>query len=197
MGLVTEQHDIRLYGLRHGQSEANEQGIIVSDPSVGAKEFGLTEVGREQIRQTATETTLSRDTVILCSPFLRTTVTAQLFAAQIGAEAPQTDDRLAERYFGDLEGLLDGHYARVWTQDRRDARHTQWQVESVASVWQRFEALWTECTQCHRDRAIVLVTHGDVLSIGACGLHTVDLCQHHEGFAFETAELRLLCLPCV
>ena len=106
---MTEQNGIQLYGLRHGQSEANEQGIVISDRSVGAKEYGLTEVGREQIHQTATETSLSRDTVILCSPFLRTTATAQLFAEQIGAEGPQTDDRLVERHFGDLEGLLDGH----------------------------------------------------------------------------------------
>ena len=34
--------------MRHGQSEANAQGIIVSDPKIGCFRYGLTALGREQ-----------------------------------------------------------------------------------------------------------------------------------------------------
>lgn len=42
------------YGLRHGQSEANVEGIISSDPAVGTVRHGLTADGRLQARRAAT-----------------------------------------------------------------------------------------------------------------------------------------------
>jgi len=109
-----------------------------------------------------------------------------------GVEDVTPDERLIERHFGTLEGSSDKCYGQVWDLDRRDPHHAHWQAESVRSVWQRFDSLWTACRQRYKDRTVVFVTHGDVLSIGACGLHQADLATHHERFAFETAELRLL-----
>ena len=37
--------------LRHGKSLANEQGIILSDPASGTKGYGLSNVGKEQVKQ--------------------------------------------------------------------------------------------------------------------------------------------------
>lgn len=41
------------YGLRHGQSTANVEGIISSDPFVGSLKHGLTDLGRTQARGAA------------------------------------------------------------------------------------------------------------------------------------------------
>ncbi|MCH8217893.1 MAG: histidine phosphatase family protein [Planctomycetes bacterium] len=189
---MTQQNGIQLYGLRHGQSEANEQGIIVSDPVAGCKGCGLTPAGRAQVSGASSAAPLGQDAVILCSPFLRTLETARLLAEARGVEDVTPDERLIERHFGTLEGSSDKCYGQVWDLDRRDPYHAHWQVESVRSVWQRFDSLWTECRRRHIDRTVVFVTHGDVLSIGACGLQQADLTTHHERFSFETAELRLL-----
>lgn len=197
MGLVKEQHGIqlygiRLYGIRHGQSEANEQGMIVSDPVAGSKGYGLTPVGEAQVCETSSAAALDHSVVILCSPFLRTIESARILAEAWGVKDVTPDDRLVERHFGTLEGLSDECYGQVWDLDRRDPHQTHRQVESVRSVWRRFDSLWTECRQRYIDCAVVFVTHGDVLSIGTCGLQQADLATHHERFAFETAELRLL-----
>lgn len=189
---MTQQNGIQLYGLRHGQSEANEQGIIVSDPAVGFKGCGLTPAGRAQVSGASSAAPLGQDALIFCSPFLRTLETARILAEARGVEDVTPDERLIERHFGTLEGSSDKCYGQVWDLDRRDPYHAHWQVESVRSVWQRFDSLWTECRRRHIDRTVVFVTHGDVLSIGACGLQQADLTTHHERFAFETAELRLL-----
>ena len=37
------------YAFRHGQSQANVDGIIISDPDVGTKEYGMTEEGIRQV----------------------------------------------------------------------------------------------------------------------------------------------------
>ena len=189
---MTQQNGIQLYGLRHGQSEANEQGIIVSDPAVGFKGCGLTPAGRAQVSGASSAAPLGQDALIFCSPFLRTLETARILAEARGVEDVTPDERLIERHFGTLEGSSDKCYGQVWDLDRRDPYHAHWQVESVRSVWQRFDSLWTECRRRHIDRTVVFVTHGDVLSIGACGLQQADLTTHHERFSFETAELRLL-----
>jgi len=39
--------------MRHGHSEANEQGIIVSRPEIGTRRYGLTEKGRAQVEASA------------------------------------------------------------------------------------------------------------------------------------------------
>lgn len=44
----------RYFGLRHGQSEANLEGIISSDPAVGTVKHGLTPLGRLQARRVGT-----------------------------------------------------------------------------------------------------------------------------------------------
>ena len=190
---MTQQNGIQLYGLRHGQSEANEQGIIVSDPASGFKSCGLTPAGRAQVSGASSAAPLGQDALIFCSPFLRTLETARILAEARGVENVTPDERLVERRFGSLEGSSDKCYGQVWDLDRRDPHHGHWQVESVRSVWQRFDSLWIECRRRYIDRTVVFVTHGDVLSIGACGLQQADLTTHHQRFAFETAELRLLC----
>ena len=39
----------RYFAMRHGQSEANAAGIIVSDPANGCPRYGLTPLGRQQV----------------------------------------------------------------------------------------------------------------------------------------------------
>jgi hypothetical protein len=38
------------FGIRHGESEANVAGLIVSAPEVGTQKYGLTERGRRQVQ---------------------------------------------------------------------------------------------------------------------------------------------------
>jgi broad specificity phosphatase PhoE len=45
----------RYFALRHGQSEANIEGIISSDPVGGTIKHGLTASGRAQARAAATQ----------------------------------------------------------------------------------------------------------------------------------------------
>jgi broad specificity phosphatase PhoE len=51
--------------MRHGQSLANQQGIIVSDPVSGVlEEYGLSVVGRRQAEESAQSSGLNQDTLI-------------------------------------------------------------------------------------------------------------------------------------
>jgi broad specificity phosphatase PhoE len=65
--------------MRHGQSKANLKEIIISHPENGLLEkYGLTELGRQQARQSAASSPLTKDTLILSSDFSRARQTAEI-----------------------------------------------------------------------------------------------------------------------
>ena len=176
--------DNRFFLMRHGQSQANVKGVICSDPAQGRTVYGLTEMGRYQVRRNAEEMRMSgqwhQECALVTSPFLRAVQTAEIVAEILGIPKAEQDERLRERFFGDLEGQSDSRYQQVWQQDQKDARHTQWQVESVDSVAARACALVNQLEQQHEEKTFVLVTHGDLCSILSCALDGENLRFHRQ-----------------
>ena len=74
-------------GIRHGQSLANQEGIIISDPANGVGNYGLTKEGQNQVRLSvqghlessrASTLKLNTNTLIIHSDFKRAHETAKL-----------------------------------------------------------------------------------------------------------------------
>ena len=154
-----------VYALRHGQSEANVQGIISSDPEVATVTHGLTPSGREAAAAAAAAVVarakeLGCGVAICSSDFLRARETATIVhEAVAAANVPvwpsagvSLRSELRERRFGGFGSVLlqveEGNvaarrlyekvgYAEVWREDALDATHERYGVESVASVLSR------------------------------------------------------------
>ncbi|KAJ3176025.1 hypothetical protein HDU87_005542 [Geranomyces variabilis] len=130
--------------LRHGQSQANVQGVIVSLPVTGCSASGLTEKGKAEAKAAARK--LEADLApgdrvrIYSSDFLRALETAMTIAAALSLSdidvTIHLTQKLRERFFGDYEGGSTASYQLVWDAD---ARHEpcQHRVESVESVRKR------------------------------------------------------------
>eukprot|EP00929_Paragymnodinium_shiwhaense_P038055 TRINITY_DN20179_c0_g1_i4.p1 TRINITY_DN20179_c0_g1~~TRINITY_DN20179_c0_g1_i4.p1 ORF type:complete len:161 (+),score=44.63 TRINITY_DN20179_c0_g1_i4:52-534(+) len=79
----------RYFALRHGESEANVAGIIISDPKVGTKRYGLTKKGIAAVRVSAAafakKVTAQRPFAveIIASDFKRTMETARTFRSAL------------------------------------------------------------------------------------------------------------------
>jgi len=189
----------RFYLFRHGRSEANEAGLIVSDPVRGAQGYGLTPQGRDQVEasaHTAWQSSLVDSALsVVSSPFLRAQETARIAARIWAVSSIQTDERLRERACGQFEMAQDESYEQVWSQDRIDPEHRQGGVESVADVWMRSRSLIQELDQGTTDTTFVLVTHGDVASALLCGMAQEDFRRHRELYALNTAEIRQVETP--
>lgn len=172
------------YLMRHGHSQANAEGIICSNLSKGRLSYGLTTLGREQVRTTVEDMWIGghwhQDCVIMASPFLRTIQTAEILAEVLGIEEIGQEERLRERFFGALDGGPDSQYQQVWDLDQDNPKHTQWQVESVTKVAQRGRDLTHELDDHYRDRIVILVAHGDICSILATTLSDQDLKRHRQ-----------------
>lgn len=181
--------------LRHGQSEANVQGLIASSPAAAYEGFGLTDVGRSQVRTSLLAALDSgivpRDCHVVSSPLLRARESAAIAADVLGTTV-RVDPRLAERGFGQFELGSDEQYERVWTEDRTDPSHENWGVESTQSILDRVSTLLRELHESDDTGTFLLCTHGDVASVLLCASLGLSITQHREVGAMGNGEVRQL-----
>lgn len=181
--------------LRHGESTANVEGLIVSMPGPRAlSEVGLTERGRHQARAAARRARalgLGPDALIVSSDFARARETAEEFARALGAAAPRLDQRLRERSFGHHDEGPASAYDGVWAIDRDRGVHDG-EVEQVAAVAQRVLEVLREADAAAGTAPVVLVAHGDVLQIALALGAGRDPHDHREVLPLGNAELRRL-----
>ena len=179
--------------IRHGQSEANVSGLIISQPETGIKQYGLTELGRQHVHQTLTKYSgpLNSTQQIYSSDFLRARQTAEVVADQLGVPIV-FDHRLRERSFGDLEGQSNENYQKVWQADSIDPNHTKWQVESVQQVADRMLRFIDAVDRQTINQTFLIVSHGDPLQILLTATNGADLATHRKLEPLQTAEMRSL-----
>ena len=133
----------RYFAMRHGQSEANIAGIIVSDPNVGCGKYGLTKLGQQQVIDSASNIKeLNQDTFIISSDFLRAQNTAEITQKILNTTHPiQYSTVLRERFFGTLNDQNDTQYKKVWDLDNQNPDHKEFGVESANQVVSRVATL--------------------------------------------------------
>ena len=147
------------YALRHGQSLANVEKIISSDPQISTVQHGLSEMGKiqatkagemfvEDYHHTDTADDDYEGVAIFSSDFTRARETASIFAKSLSSSSQSTqipiynndivlETKLRERYFGTLNGGPDNKYQSVWDIDCNDPDHEEYDVESANSVLER------------------------------------------------------------
>jgi len=143
--------------MRHAESVANRDGIIVSDPQIGVSEFGLTDMGVQSVATQALNSRLNSDVIIYCSDFLRTTQTANIMSDVLDAKKPTANIALRERFFGYWDGRNSENYANVWAQDVKGEYPNQ--VETVTSVLSRMVNCVLKLEEIHQGEMILLVSH--------------------------------------
>ena len=183
--------------MRHGQSKANEAGVIVSTiESDRGGDYGLSELGLRQARAAADACGLPADTVICSSDFARARQTAEIVRARLGAAEVIVTEALRERCFGDLEGTPAASYARVWAAERgghggppstpRGGRRARRRRARPGDRARRRPG------PAVRGRDILLVSHGDTLQILEAGFLRLDPSRHRRLPQLDTAEIREL-----
>ncbi len=166
--LIRPLHN-QYFALRHGESEANQREIIVSDPKNGMNMYGLTSKGAKQVRVTVQEAydagILNSATVIYSSDFTRTQETAQIARQVLGCGPVNLTPKLRERFFGNWEKTHTSNYEKVWSDDEKDFCHKKEGVESRAEVLERTLALIIVLEEQHKGKRFLLVSHGDPIQI--------------------------------
>jgi len=186
--------------LRHGQSTANLDEIIASKRDLAySHQAGLTELGYQQGFDAASQLKKllgddSIELIFVTSPFARARETAQACIDGMQQEYPlYYHDMLVERDFGKLDRQDIDTYAYVWPLDRMNATHTTFDVESVAAVCHRWQALFQDLEKCFVEPSnIVCVSHADVLQIGQLFAADAERIGEFSSFRFVNGEVRQL-----
>ena len=177
--------------MRHGESDANVSGVIVSDPKIGCERFGLTDRGSKQIIASVKGFTGEAITQIVCSDFLRTLQTAQLVANTLNLPQPEQEVGLRERFFGKWEGMSAEHYENIWQRDEMD-KHSDDGVERPQEVAQRGLMVLKRLEQQYQGEVILLVSHGDMLQILNTSIAGISPHKHRSLPHHQTGEIKYL-----
>ena len=198
MNYLLDCHQLRnrFFIMRHGESEANRQGLIISSPDTGIANYGLSQQGRVQVMNSITPATqlgLDAATRIYSSDFKRAVETAQIVYRHLACHySVETRSDLRERFFGDFEGSENSNYAQVWRADEVNASHTKHNVEAATVVMARVTHLIRELDQSQNACKILLIAHGDVLQILQTALLKQPAERHRSMQHLDTAEIREL-----
>jgi len=185
------------FALRHGESLANVEGIIVSTPENGVPKYGLSDKGQLQVEQSIANAILIEElgasTRIISSDFKRAYESAEIAYQLLSSEHPlELDARLRERDFGDFELKSNIHYQTVWNNDALDSSHTIDNAESADAVMQRATELITELESGYCGETFLLVAHGDTIQILQTAFKKYPASKQREMRHLETAEIRHL-----
>lgn len=156
---------MKLYFVRHGESEANTQHVI-SNYGSG---FGLTERGRQQVHELADRLNDLPLTTMYSSPVLRAMDTADILYERLGLPYRVTE-ALREYHCGVLEGKSDEQSWRLHREYYEDwaLRHNYNSKpeggESFVDIQNRFVP-FIESLKCDDDEGILLVGHGGLFHL--------------------------------
>ena len=182
--------------MRHGESLANQQGLIVSSAENGVADFGLSNKGRDQIKKSInTNPDVANVTKIISSDFKRahesSKIVHQLFACNSDITL---SENLRERFFGNFELATNEHYQSVWDNDVVNSAHTLDNVESTDAVMKRATSLVLSLEQEFSGETFLLASHGDTLQILQAAFKKSPASEHRQMPHLNTAEIRELFL---
>jgi len=192
--LTLEQLANRYLIMRHGQSLANLQQVIVSHPQNGVDAYGLSELGMIQVRESVQSYPwLDSSLLIVSSDFKRARESAEIAGELLGiTNSLLFDQRLRERNFGEWELTSDSAYPLVWAGDEINPDNDEKGVESPNQVMARVTALICEYEQKYAGEVMLLISHGDALQILLTAFSKQDASEHRRQQHLETAEIRAL-----
>jgi len=185
----------RYFALRHGEASCNVLRILISHIKNGANDFGLTDFGKQQIKEVmANQHLLNSQAIIYASDFLRTKETAEIAREVLGAQPIHLDARLRERYFGDFEKMDFDYYKLVWAKDLNDNAQKEHDVESILEIQDRVTSLVADLENQYQGQAILLVSHGDPIQFLEASFNIHEPFNHTNIIMPHKGELRELTL---
>ncbi len=155
----------KLFLVRHGEAENNEQNILSSYPE--KKNYGLIEKGKKQISAIAKVLKDNNIKVIFSSPLQRAKETAQIISEALGIEII-IDNRLRETDVGKFNGESGDNWGVVVNVQL--SKKNEYGVENFSMLRNRIQEFLNELNEKFKNENIVVVSHGDPLRMlqGIC-----------------------------
>lgn len=141
-----------LYLVRHGETDWNAQRRIQ-----GSTDIPLNAIGRAQAASTAGLLERRRFDAVVASPLSRAFETGSIIAEHLGLAVPTTYPGLAERSYGEAEGLTNDEVLERYPHDDIPGR------ESRSALLGRVTETLGEIAVRYDAGTVVVATHGAVI----------------------------------
>jgi len=171
---MSREYLIRIWMVRHGQTNWNEQGRCQ-----GSTDLPLSSRGIQAVRTIAECVDVSQCDAVFCSPYKRTIETARLLMVNT-SHAPFICEELREIDFGTWEGkpwknIIENRRAEwnVWKND--PLLSNPYKGESLSNAEERIKRLYSMFLREYLGQTILLVSHGGILNIFLCFLFQLPL----------------------
>jgi uncharacterized phosphatase len=148
--------------VRHGQTDWNLARRIQ-----GSSDIPLNDTGRGQAEATGRALAGGRFDAIYASPLDRAFETAAIISSHIGLSEPDLLPAVAERHYGDAEGLTGAEILERWPEGTPVPGR-----ESRDDVVRRALPALLELGRRHTGESVIVVSHGGV--IGSLVRHVTD-----------------------
>ncbi len=155
---------VRFYFVRHGESEANRDGVIQ-----GRIPSRLTEKGRQQAAEAGAWFRERPPALVLTSPLTRALQTAEIIASEAGLPGPTVMEELTEIDTGLFSGLSRVQCAERHPQEWKTFQSRGWEsvpgAERVKDLLVRAGAVWERLigTAGEGATSVLCVTHSGFL----------------------------------
>lgn len=162
---------MKLFFVRHGQSESNKKGVLT-----GHIDVSLSDEGIEQVKKTSLE--ISSDfQEIYSSDLIRCKQTAEIINKKLNTSI-MYDYRLRERNFGSLAGKSWGEVGQDLKEIDKNQQYDYrpYGGEHVEEVRERVFSCIEEIKTKHPNKKILIVTSGGIIRL----LHKVLNGQVHS-----------------
>jgi Fructose-2,6-bisphosphatase len=178
---------MRLYVVRHGQSESNMQGKWG-----GHYNTPLTSKGLEQAKQLSDKLTDTNFEIIISSSLIRARQTAEIIQERVNVPLISSDVFM-ERNMGVYEGLTQeeimGKYPDLWNRHcTRSLDDAPTNGETYRKFHTRINKALIKLKEDYSDKNVLLVTHGFVARVINWCCSDISFDEMH-GYNLENCEI--------
>ena len=167
-----------IYFVRHGQTEWNKIGKMQ-----GHKDIELNAEGKAQAQIVKEKLQGVKFDMVFSSPLKRARETAQIISNQDIV----IDDRLIERYNGELEGKFKNEIEVF--PDFNDPNDTRFGIESLDSFRGRINSFLTEIMEKYKGKNILVATHAGVCLYVRCYFEGEPKGNLYESYKLKNCEV--------
>ena len=145
--------------VRHGESVGNFENRLQ-----GQADYDLTDLGRQQARNTADRLHALGASAVYCSHLLRAHATAHAIASRLGLDPIVTED-VAEYHFGEMSGATYAEIREKFGAVANPAERVYPGEEGRDAFFARVTNAVYRIADEHQDETVAIVSHGGPIAL--------------------------------
>ena len=168
---------------RHGQTDWNLKRRLQ-----GRADIELNQTGIEQAKIAKEELANEKIDLIICSPLKRAKQTAEIINEERNIPLV-TDDRIAERDFGEFEGKYKEEFSFEDFWSYKKAENYE-RAETIKEFFNRIYGFLDDIKEKYKDKRVLIVAHGGVSIPVRCYFEGIPNVENLTGLGLKNCEVR-------